>query len=752
MSTVTIKMSQSVINKNAELKTADTLAQTGITDIMDASLAARGTIGAATIDATSGKFSSAMDKLTLGYEGGAKKTISGSYGVDTIVGTVTTGSGTATEIDTSIPKTYTEEIEGTMGFDYTYDSATGALNIVDTGGTITEYEVDNLATDANYGKTSTGFSGPATSAGFIYDENMDFSGRVNSVEYSGSKHLASVAYTGIFNLEGNISDIAEGTGNTTLLSSTMTGYKEVYKDKSLIEFAGIINGEDNFDLATLANAANWTGNDTFNIELPANLPEDWVINAGTGTDTLTLKGGGGRLIVDAGDGDDYVTLLDSAPVVDGGDGTDTLEIQFSGGLDLVTNFENLVLGGKKAINGTGDANDNVITGNDAKNTLDGGAGVDTLIGGKGDDTYIVDDENDVVIEAEDGGKKDHVRASVSYVLSDYVEYLTLTGSDDINATGNDLKNVITGNDGNNTLDGGLGADTMTGGLGDDVYIVDDAKDKVVEKKDGGHDRVETTLEKFSLAKLAEVEDLTFTGTGNAQLTGNAKDNSITGGIGNDTLNGGKGADAMAGGDGDDIYYVDNELDTVTELFGEGYDTVFSSVSYALSDYIEQLVLTGSKHINGTGNDQDNLLIGTKGNNVLDGLAGDDVLDGLAGNDTYTGGNGEDSFRFSAAPNAKSNVKTITDFESNMDKIEISSTAFKWKGDLGALLEDNFGSNTTGIAETADQRFVYNNTTGELFYDADGSGKGKAVLIALLTDAPDLAYTDIYLYDPNVAYV
>lgn len=202
---------------------------------------------------------------------------------------------------------------------------------------------------------------------------------------------------------------------------------------------------------------------------------------------------------------------------------------------------------------------------------------------------------------------------------------------------------------------------------------------------------------------------------------------------------------MAGGDGDDIYYIDDVLDTTVELDGEGYDKVFSSVSYALSDYIEELVLGGKAHIDGTGNGQDNMLTGNKGNNTLSGLDGDDILDGLGGNDRYIGGDGNDTFRLSTAPNAKSNVKTIEDFTSGEDTLDINTAAFKWKGaPLGALLAENFFSNDSGLAETATQRFVYNNTSGELFYDADGSGRGKAVLVAVFENTPDLLHTDITL--------
>jgi Ca2+-binding RTX toxin-like protein len=102
-------------------------------------------------------------------------------------------------------------------------------------------------------------------------------------------------------------------------------------------------------------------------------------------------------------------------------------------------------------------------------TLIGGAGNDTMIGGAGNDTFVVDAAGDVVTEAAGQGT-DTVQASVSHTLGANVENLTLTGTANINATGNTLANTLTGNAGNNVLDGGAGNDTLTAGAGDDTLI------------------------------------------------------------------------------------------------------------------------------------------------------------------------------------------------------------------------------------------------------------------------------------------
>ncbi|MBG0839077.1 peroxidase family protein [Ectopseudomonas toyotomiensis] len=213
--------------------------------------------------------------------------------------------------------------------------------------------------------------------------------------------------------------------------------------------------------------------------------------------------------------------------------------------------------------------------------------------------------------------------------------------------GNDVLNGLAGNDildggaGNDTLDGGLGADVMLGGLGNDIYIVDNVGDQVIEAAGGGTDTVRTTLQEYGLG--ANVEHLTFIGTGNFTGYGNELANTITGGAGNDVLDGGAGADRLVGGAGNDSYYVDNSGDVVVEAAGAGVDTVYSTASsYTLGANVEMFVQVGSNAVVASGNGLANMMVGGVGNDTLRGLGGNDVLNGMEGDDLLYGGAGADS--------------------------------------------------------------------------------------------------------------
>jgi len=480
-----------------------------------------------------------------------------------------------------------------------------------------------------------------------------------------------------------------------------------------------------------------------------------TILGGSGTDQLNggdgndyLDGGSGNDTMAGGAGDDTFVVGATGDVVteNAGEGTDLVLSSIS--YTLGASVENLALTGSSSINGTGNALDNIIVGNSGSNILsglggndtlwggsssdtllggdgddvligeggadllDGGAGndildgsgpgaIDTLRGGTGDDTYIVQEQEAIEENANEG--TDTVLSSVTLTLAPYanVENLNLTGTGDIDGTGNAGDNAITGNSGANTLDGGdgndnlnggegsdtllggsgnddldggAGADAMSGGVGDDTYWVDDAGDTVSENPGEGTDTVNSSID-YTLGP--NVENLNLLGSGDLDGTGNELDNVITGNSGNNTLSGlggndtldggdgddtllggegtdtlnggagadqldgGTGADAMSGGAGDDTYWVDDAGDLVVELPDSGTDIVFSTISYTLTDNVENLTLTGTDNTSGTGNDLGNIVVGNSGANTLSGLDGNDTVEGLDGNDVLAGNAGND---------------------------------------------------------------------------------------------------------------
>jgi Ca2+-binding RTX toxin-like protein len=409
----------------------------------------------------------------------------------------------------------------------------------------------------------------------------------------------------------------------------------------------------------------------------------------------TLSGGAGNDTLDGGTGADTMTggVGDDTFVVDNA-GDVVIERATDAGVDLVLSsvtfdasgtqrdgIENIILTGTAAINATGNALNNVLVGNSANNvlngnagddTLDGGAGADTMNGGTGSDTYYVDNVSDVVVDRATDPGTDLVFSSVSFDASgtqqDGIENITLTGTANINATGNALNNTLIGTSGNNVLDGRAGADTMEGGAGNDTYYVDNVSDVVVDRAtDPGTDQVFSSVNFDSSGTQQDgIENITLTGTDAINATGNTLDNVLTGNSGNNVLDGGLGADTMIGGAGNDTYFVDNIGDVVVDRASDaGTDLVYSTITFsavgANQDGIENITLTGTAAIDATGNARSNILTGNGAANVLTGGDGDDTLIGGLGNDSLTGGSGADIFVYDGYDTAAAQADVITDF-------------------------------------------------------------------------------------------
>jgi Ca2+-binding RTX toxin-like protein len=627
--------------------------------------------------------------------GNGNDVLNGGLGADAMAGgagndtyTVDNAGDTVSELSGKGTDTVNSSISYTIGGTLENLTLTGTASIDGTGNTLNN--------------TLTGNDGANTLSGS--------SGNDVLVGGAGADTLIGGSGNDTFYVDNGLDVITElSSGGTDRVYSSTTYTISGYIEALTLTGTAAINGTGN----TLGNTL--TGNAAAN-----------TLDGGDGNDTLDGGGGADQMIGGIGNDTYYVD-----------DTGDTVSENPSAGSDLVwstvsytlgANVERLTLTGTGDISGTGNALANTLTGNaganaltggDGNDALNGGAGADQMIGGIGNDTYTVDNIGDSITEDAKAGT-DTVSSSIAYTLGDNVENLTLTGTADIDGTGNALANVLTGNagantltggDGNDTLSGGAGADHMIGGIGNDTYSVENIGDTVIEGANAGTDTVKSSI---AYALGDNLENLTLIGTGDIDgtgnglanvLTGNAGANTLTGGGGNDTLDGGAGIDHMIGGTGNDTYTIDNIGDTVTEDANAGTDTVKSSIAYALGDNVENLTLTGTGNIDGTGNALGNTLTGNSGANTLTGGDGNDTLDGGTGIDHMIGGTGNDTYTVdnlgdTVAEDASAGIDTVKSSISftlgdNFENLTLTGSG-KIDGNGNALdntLVGNTGSNT-----------------------------------------------------------
>lgn len=415
----------------------------------------------------------------------------------------------------------------------------------------------------------------------------------------------------------------------------------------------------------------------------------------------------------------------------------------------------------------------LVLGDNVANLLFGGIGADTLVGFGGDDTLVGGQGGDILdggigrdtasyfnsaaaVQVNlagintGGGAQGDILVSIENVtgsiFGDRIKgngggnILTgLGGNDTIEGGGGD--DTLLGGNGNDRLDGGTGADSMNGGQGNDTYVVDQAGDRVIEAGGSGTDTVlaSRSVDLTSAQFSGAVENVTLTGTADLDATGNGLDNIIRGNSGDNQINGGAGSDTMIGGAGNDIYVVNGGGDVVDEGApgSGGTDLVISTVTFNLrgaqvagtQDAVENLILSGNTAINGFGNDGDNRIIGNAADNVLIGFAGDDVL---------SGGGGSDTFVFRSALNPGTNVDTVTDFDIAQDRLQLENLFMQSLGS-GPLDPDAF--HIGAAAADAEDRIIYNAVTGNLSYDADGTGGAAATRFAILDPGLALSGAD-----------
>ncbi|MDV2998654.1 MAG: hypothetical protein N5P05_000260 [Chroococcopsis gigantea SAG 12.99] len=250
---------------------------------------------------------------------------------------------------------------------------------------------------------------------------------------------------------------------------------------------------------------------------------------------------------------------------------------------------------------------------------------------------------------------------------------------------------------------------------------------------------DTIFSSVNYTLAAGVENLTLTGMNNIRGTGNTSDNLLIGNNGNNVLNGQVGADTMVGGLGNDYYYVDNGTDRVIENLNEGNDTVKAIISYTLPNNVENVILSGTGNFKGSGNSLNNRIIGNDANNNLFGDNGNDFLSGKNGRDTLTGGNGNDVFLFNSKTEGSD---LITDFSVSNDTIQIKASGFGGGLTAGRLKSERFVLGSA--SRDSNDRFLYRQRGGGLFFDVDGKGGISPVQVATLSNHPFLSFNNILI--------
>jgi serralysin len=471
--------------------------------------------------------------------------------------------------------------------------------------------------------------------------------------------------------------------------------------------------ETNFQRAEL-NTNIYARGHVFNALIYTDSNPNWIENAigGSGNDVIIgndannhLNGVGGNDTLYGGFGND---------TIDGGGGNDVI---FLGeGNDLVNTFSSdsdffYGEGGEDFIFGSL-AND-YLSGGTGNDTLRGLSGDDTLIGDAGLDNTFGDAGNDKIVDT-DGISFDNYFGGAGIDTIDYSSFAfggsvtidlmsgRVTGSagnieiieefENVEGSqggeviiGSDVDNILCGNDGIDVIHGGSGNDTIEGGSGDD-YLQGNSGNNVL---DGG--------------------------SGNDFIDVHRNG-------GNDTLSGGFGNDTLSGGFGNDVYTVDSVGDVVeeTSTLATEIDSVLSSISYALTENVEQLYLLQRSlvplpgdNINGSGNSLNNLLTGNIGDNILFGLAGNDTLNGgFDGNDSLFGGDGNDVYVVDSISDVVqetstlgSEIDTVRSFVSytmgaNLERLSLQGTSnINATGNsLNNLLVGNTGNNSlSGLA-------------------------------------------------------
>jgi Ca2+-binding RTX toxin-like protein len=593
------------------------------------------------------------DNLSATGNEDARNLITGNGGDDTL----TAGSGRDTLMagsgnDTLVAGSGTDLLEGGTGTStYLFDSGWGAAEVQPgTGSGTIEFGAGITPSDLTVGLTTDSNGDPALligdGSGSITVEG-GLTGSVGTFDFADGTQVSLV---GLFGATSAASESLVGaSGNAT------------FETSSGVSLSGG-SGQDTIFA--------WGNNDTLSAGSggAAVFAEgtDDLVTGSSASDTLAAGAAGTTLI--GGTGNEVFEVSDPTDVVEAQADAAGNEIYSSVSYTLPTAVDVLTLTGTANLSAIGNSDaGNLITGNagedtltaaSGSDTLDSGSGIDTLVGGGGPDTFVVNNSADVVEPVIFTGSQDTIDSSVNYDLAAAVGTLNLIGSADLYAEDDYGYATITGNGGNDTLAGGSGADTLVAGTGVDTletgtgnntFVINSVSDVFVLDSNGwGNDTVDSSVsyvlsDPFAALNLTGSADLSGTDDyGYATVTGNEGNDTLIGGSISDTLVAGAGVDTLEAGTGNNTFVINNTDDVIEAGSAPGDDTVDSSVSYALVQGLDTLLLTGSGNLEGEGNaDASNLLEANSGNDTLSAGSGSDTLMGGSGSDLLIGGAGED---------------------------------------------------------------------------------------------------------------
>ena len=626
--------------------------------------------------------------------------------------------------------------------------------------------------------------------------------------------IASVSFTLADNVE-NLSwfDAGSGTGVSFVgnaMDNTLTGssYDDVLfglgGNDVLIDTSGtnqLYGGDGNDDITGAGLLAGGAGNDTM-VGGNASSGDTYVINQGDGADTLSDVGGVDKVVLGAGitaattkvawvgSGSLVLTFADGSSLtlksqysiagaaqtayqieqVMFADGTvwDQAQMRTLAGLGTANSDTLYGLDGASAIHGL--AGDDTLYGQAGDDTLDGGVGNDLLIGGAGDDTYVVDSTTDVIAENASEGV-DSVIASVTWTLGSNLENLLLSGTGDMNATGNAAGNVLTvltGNIGANHLYGLAGNDTLEGGAGNDYISGGEGSDTYLFGKGDGQDYLSATSDTTAgkLDTLQFKEGVLSSEVGVFWTSGASVVIKIAGTTDQITVENFLYQDSTANADNplQQIKFADGTVWSTADMMAkllagtEGADTAAGTVAAetitGLGGNDTLFGRGGNDTLDGgagadyiDGGDGDDTLQGGAGDDVIYGQAGNDTLDGGADNDYVSGGEGSDTYVF-----GKGDGQDYLNSTSDATTGKLDTLQFK-EGVLSS--EVVFGTSGTSlvikIAGTTDQitveNFLYQDSTDNAYNPlqqikfADGTVWSTADMMAKLlagTEGADTA--------------